>query len=72
MAADIIEKTQEFAKQVSDQRIIALVIQVHGDTKRNLSGIDCQPVAVQDVISALCQNHLKHIPKVCLGVRPGQ
>ena len=52
--------------------MMALVIQVHGDTKGNLSGIDNQPAAVQDVISALCQNHLKHIPKVCPGVRPSQ
>ena len=64
MSAQIIEKIKTFVESVDQWQIAALIIQAHGDTLGNISGVDNTPTIVQDIIDAFCSGNLATIPKV--------
>ena len=68
-ADEMIREVTEFSADMTDHRgqMVALVIQAHGDTRGNISGVDGSQCSVQSIVDALCNSTtLCSIPKVSM------
>ena len=71
-ADEMIREVTEFPAEMTDHggQMVALVIQAHGDTRGNISGVDGSQCSVQSIMDALCNSTtLCSIPKVSIACR---